>query len=126
MRRSGLSGDVRDYAADPGRAAGSRSDKLGPLDIVVSGAAGNFLAPALGMSANALPHRGRYRPERHLQRLPRLPTICCNRPGASLIAITAGQAVNPLRFQAHVCAAKAGINQLIRVSRARMGVPACA
>ena len=29
------------------------ADKLGPMDIVISGAAGNFLAPALGMSANA-------------------------------------------------------------------------
>jgi NAD(P)-dependent dehydrogenase (short-subunit alcohol dehydrogenase family) len=36
-------------------------------------------------------------------------------PNASLIAITAGQAVNPSMMQAHVCAAKAGINQLIRV-----------
>src|SRR3546814_4195333 len=26
---------------------------LGPMDIVISGAAGNFLAPVLGMSANA-------------------------------------------------------------------------
>ncbi|MGT2430506.1 SDR family NAD(P)-dependent oxidoreductase [Cupriavidus basilensis] len=27
-------------------------DELGPIDIVISGAAGNFVAPALGMSAN--------------------------------------------------------------------------
>jgi NAD(P)-dependent dehydrogenase (short-subunit alcohol dehydrogenase family) len=38
-----------------------------------------------------------------------------NRPGASLIAITAGQAVNASALQAHACAAKAGINQLVRV-----------
>ena len=38
-----------------------------------------------------------------------------NLPGASLIAITAGQAVNALQLQAHACAAKAGINQLVRV-----------
>jgi NAD(P)-dependent dehydrogenase (short-subunit alcohol dehydrogenase family) len=38
-----------------------------------------------------------------------------NTPGASLIAITAGQAVNPKPLQAHACAAKAGINQLVRV-----------
>jgi NAD(P)-dependent dehydrogenase (short-subunit alcohol dehydrogenase family) len=37
------------------------------------------------------------------------------KPGASLIAISAGQAVNPMPFQAHACAAKAGVNQLIRV-----------
>jgi NAD(P)-dependent dehydrogenase (short-subunit alcohol dehydrogenase family) len=34
---------------------------------------------------------------------------------ASLIAITAGQAVNAIALQAHACAAKAGINQLVRV-----------
>jgi NAD(P)-dependent dehydrogenase (short-subunit alcohol dehydrogenase family) len=32
-----------------------------------------------------------------------------------LIAITAGQAVNATPMQAHACAAKAGINQLVRV-----------
>jgi NAD(P)-dependent dehydrogenase (short-subunit alcohol dehydrogenase family) len=31
-----------------------------------------------------------------------------------LIAITAGQAVKPMPYQAHVCAAKAGINALVR------------
>ena len=34
------------------------------------------------------------------------------RPGASLISITAGQATRASMFQAHVCAAKAGINML--------------
>ena len=37
------------------------------------------------------------------------------RPGASLLAITAPEAVRPLHFQAHVCAAKAGVNMLIKV-----------
>jgi NAD(P)-dependent dehydrogenase (short-subunit alcohol dehydrogenase family) len=36
------------------------------------------------------------------------------RPGASLIAITAPQAVQPMPFQAHVCAAKAGVNALVK------------
>jgi NAD(P)-dependent dehydrogenase (short-subunit alcohol dehydrogenase family) len=35
-------------------------------------------------------------------------------PGASLIAITAGQAEQAMAMQAHACAAKAGINQLVR------------
>ena len=48
----GLSADVRDYAAIRG-AMEQVADQLGPMDIVISGAAGNFLAPALGMSANA-------------------------------------------------------------------------
>src|SRR3546814_6000874 len=48
----GLSGDVRDYAAIRGVMA-TVAEKLGSQDIVISGAAGNFLAPALGMAANA-------------------------------------------------------------------------
>lgn len=109
----GLSCDVRDY--DQILAAlKDTKDKLGPLDIVISGAAGNFVAPALGMSANGfrtvvdIDLNGTFNVFRACYDL-------LNRPGASLIAITAGQAVNPAMMQAHVCAAKAGINQLIRV-----------
>jgi len=36
------------------------------------------------------------------------------KPGASLIAITARQAVQPRPFQAHACAAKAGVNMLCK------------
>ncbi|MET8100794.1 SDR family oxidoreductase [Streptomyces sp. NPDC005236] len=36
-------------------------------------------------------------------------------PGASVINITAPQATIPVRYQAHVCAAKAGVDQLTRV-----------
>ena len=37
------------------------------------------------------------------------------RPGASIIQISAGQAFTPTPFQAHVCAAKAGVDMLTRV-----------
>lgn len=109
----GLSADVRDYAAISGaleRIAG----ELGKLDIVISGAAGNFLAPAIGMSANAfrtvvdIDLNGTFNVFRACHDL-------LNAPGASLIAITAGQAVNAAPLQIHACAAKAGINQAIRV-----------
>lgn len=109
----GLSCDVRDYAQIQA-ALQEAKDRLGPLDIVVSGAAGNFVAPALGMSANGfrtvvdIDLNGTFNVFRACYDL-------LNRPGASLIAITAGQAVNPSMMQAHVCAAKAGINQLLRV-----------
>ena len=109
----GLSCDVRDYAQVQA-ALQETKDKLGLLDIVISGAAGNFVAPALGMSANGfrtvvdIDLNGTFNVFRACYDL-------LNRPGASLIAITAGQAVNPAMMQAHVCAAKAGINQLIRV-----------
>ncbi len=108
----GLSGDVRDY--DAIRSVMERvAEKQGALDIVVSGAAGNFLAPALGMSANAfrtvvdIDLNGTFNVFRGCHDL--------LRPNASLIAITAGQAINASALQAHACAAKAGINQLIRV-----------
>jgi NAD(P)-dependent dehydrogenase (short-subunit alcohol dehydrogenase family) len=109
----GLSCDVRDYAAT--RAVLEHTAKqFGPLDIVVSGAAGNFPAPVLGMSANGfrvvvdIDLNGTFNVFRGAHDLLRT-------PGASLIAISAGQAVKPMMLQAHVCAAKAGVNQLIRV-----------
>ncbi len=107
-----LTADVRDYGAT--RAAMERvRNELGPMDVVVSGAAGNFLAPALGMSANAfkavidIDLLGTFNVFRGCHDLLATP--------ASLIAITAGQAVNAITLQAHACAAKAGINQLVRV-----------
>ena len=108
-----LTADVREYAAT--RAAMERvRGELGPMDIVVSGAAGNFLAPVLGMSANAfkavvdIDLIGTFNVFRGCHDL-------LNLPGASLIAITAGQGVNAMALQAHACAAKAGVNQLVRV-----------
>ena len=107
-----LTADVRDYGAT--RTAMERvHHELGPMDFVISGAAGNFLAPALGMSANAfkavidIDLIGTFNVFRGCHDLLNTP--------ASLIAITAGQAVNALALQAHACAAKAGINQLVRV-----------
>lgn len=109
----GLSCDVRDYAAI--RAALEHTvERFGPLDIVVSGAAGNFLAPVTGISANGfrtvvdIDLNGTFNVFKASYDL-------VNKPGASLIAITAGQAVNPIMMQAHACAAKAGVNQLVRV-----------
>jgi NAD(P)-dependent dehydrogenase (short-subunit alcohol dehydrogenase family) len=107
-----LPGDVRDY----GRLEAAFVEAVaahGKIDIVLSGAAGNFVAPALGMSANAfktvvdIDLLGTFNVFRasfeHL-----------NKPGASLITITAGQAVRPMMFQAHVCAAKAGVNMITK------------
>lgn len=37
------------------------------------------------------------------------------KPGASVINITAPQSTLPMRYQAHACAAKAGVDQLTRV-----------
>ncbi len=109
----GLSCDVRDYDAVRDVLQQVR-DQFGELDVVISGAAGNFVAPALGMSSNGfrtvvdIDLVGTFNVFRACHDLLR-------RPGASLIAISAGQAVNASVLQAHVCAAKAGINQLVRV-----------
>lgn len=85
----------------------------GPIDVLVSGAAGNFPAPAVGMSANAFAsvvgidlngtfHVLRFGFE-HLRK-----------PGACVINISAPQAFLPMVLQAHVCAAKAGVDMLTR------------
>ena len=108
----GMAADVRDYAAVE-QALRQASDRFGKIDIVLSGAAGNFVAPALGMSANGfktvvdIDLIGTFN-------VLRASFEFLNRPGASLISITAGQAVRPSMFQAHVCAAKAGINMLTK------------
>lgn len=108
----GIAADVRDFASVD-TALKAVHDKFGKIDIVLSGAAGNFVAPALGMSSNGfktvvdIDLIGTFN-------VLRASFQYLNRPGASLISITAPQAVNPAMFQAHVCAAKAGINMLTK------------
>ncbi len=109
---AGFAADVRDYGA-LARTVSSAHDRFGELGIVVCGAAGNFPAPASVMSANAFKSvvdidlLGTFNTCRaafeHLQR-----------PGASIINISAPQAVQAMPFQAHVCAAKAGVDMLTR------------
>lgn len=89
----GMAADVRDFESVDGALARTEKE-FGKLDIVVSGAAGNFVAPALGMSSNGFKTvvdidligtfnvlRGSFQ--------------YLNRPGASLISITAPQGVQP-------------------------------
>ena len=109
-RAFGLSADVRDYAAV--EAALKRvHQEFGPIDVVLSGAAGNFLAPVVGMSANA------FKTVVDIDLIGTFNVLRASwdylrRPGASLISITAGQGSRPMMFQAHACAAKAGVNLL--------------
>ncbi len=109
---TGMACDVRDYGMLTEAYAHCR-DKYGEIDIVLSGAAGNFLAPALGMSANAfktvvdIDLLGTFNVFRAAHEHLRI-------PGASLVAITAGQAVKPMMHQIHACAAKAGVNQVVK------------
>src|SRR5687767_7547257 len=109
---AGFAADVRDYGALAAAIAAARQ-QLGKIDIVVCGAAGNFPAPVLGMSANGFKSvvdidlLGTFNTCRavfeHLER-----------PGASIINISAMQAFTPMAMQSHVCAAKAGIDMLTK------------
>lgn len=109
----GHSADVREYDAIAAALAAAH-EAFGPIDVLVSGAAGNFVAPALGMSSKGfrtvvdIDLVGSFNVLRaghaHLRR-----------PGASVINISAPQAFNPTAYQAHVCAAKAGVDMLTRV-----------
>jgi NAD(P)-dependent dehydrogenase (short-subunit alcohol dehydrogenase family) len=100
--------DVRDY--DKLAAA---LKETGPIDIVVCAAAGNFLAPVTSMSANGfkavidIDLIGTFNTFRaaheHLRKT-----------GASLIAISANHATQPIANQAHVCAGKAGVELLTK------------
>lgn len=115
----GFAADVRDYPAVD-EALRAAADTLGELDVLISGAAGNFPAPALGMSANAFKSvvdidlLGTY----HVLRAayPRL-----RKPGASVINISAPQAYTPMALQMHVCAAKAGVDMITRVAALEWG-----
>lgn len=109
---AGFAADVRDYDA-LASAIGSAAERFGKIGIVVCGAAGNFPAPAAVMSANAFKSvvdidlLGSFNTCRaaleHLER-----------PGASIVTISAPQAVQAMALQAHVCAAKAGVDMLTR------------
>jgi NAD(P)-dependent dehydrogenase (short-subunit alcohol dehydrogenase family) len=108
----GLPADVRDYAR-VAETMKETADEFGGLDIVIAGQAGNFYAPALGMSDNGFKSvididlQGTFN-------LFRASFEHLRTPGASLIAITAPEAVKPLPFQSHVCSAKAAVNMLLK------------
>ncbi|WP_337185265.1 SDR family oxidoreductase [Phenylobacterium sp.] len=108
----GIPADVRDYGA-VAEAVGAVRDAHGEIDIVVSGAAGNFLAAAAAMSANA------FRTVVEIDLIGTFNVLHAayphlRRPGASLISISAGQAVRPMMFQTPACAAKAGVNMVTK------------
>ena len=112
VKAGGFPADVRDYDALAGAIKASR-DELGELDLVVCGAAGNFPAPALGMSANG------FKAVIDIDLLGTFNTCRAvfehlRRPGASIINISAMQAFTPMPLQSHVCAAKAGVDMLTR------------
>ena len=110
----GFAVDVRDYAAVEGAFKETQS-RLGDIDVLISGAAGNFPAPALGISPNGFKSvvdidlLGTF----HVLRSA-FPYL--SKPGASIVNISAPQAYIPMENQMHVCAAKAGVDMVTRVA----------
>lgn len=110
---TGFAADVRDTEA-----LGAGLDRIagewGRIDVVIAGQAGNFPAPAASMSGNAFKSvvdidlLGSFNLLRHAHRY-------LARPGACVINISAPQALVAMELQAHVCAAKAGVDMLTRV-----------
>jgi NAD(P)-dependent dehydrogenase (short-subunit alcohol dehydrogenase family) len=116
----GIAADVRQPEAVE-NALRQAHERFGPIDVLLSGAAGNFLARALDMSPNAfktvvdIDLLGSFN-------VARLAHAYLRKPGASILQISAGQAFTPTPFQAHVCAAKAGVDMLTRVLAQEWGV----
>ena len=109
---SGYAADVREYAAVEA-ALKAFHEVAGPIDIVVSGAAGNFVAPATGISSNG------FRTVLEIDLLGTFHVLRASfdllrKPGASLISISAPQSTAVSFGQSHVSAAKAGIDMLTR------------
>ena len=109
----GFTGDVRDPEAVAAALAGAH-DAWGLIDVLVSGAAGNFVAPAAAMSPNG------FKSVVDIDLLGNFNVLRAaypwlRKPGASVINISAPQAIVPMLFQAHVCAAKAGVDMLTKV-----------
>ncbi len=112
IRAEGYAADVRDYDAVSG-AIEAAVKTLGPIDVLVCGAAGNFPAPVVAMSSKGF---------KAVMDIDVLGTFnACRagfehlvKPGAVIIAISAPQAAVAYPMQAHVCAAKAGVDMLIK------------
>lgn len=108
----GFAADVREAEAiKQGVAAVHQA--WGDFSVVISGAAGNFPALAMGMSPNGF---------RSVIEIDLLGTFhvmqavypFLQKPGTSIINISAPQAVIPMPAQSHVCAAKAGVDMITR------------
>lgn len=109
---SARAADVRDQDA-LGQAMAAAESRLGPISVVVAGAAGNFPAPAEKVSANG------FKTVLEIDLLGAFNAASVafeqlKKTQGSLIFISAGQAVQPYAWQAHVGAAKAGIDNLMR------------
>jgi NAD(P)-dependent dehydrogenase (short-subunit alcohol dehydrogenase family) len=107
-----VAADVRDSAALGAAFERSRAE-LGPMDVLVCGAAGNFLVPAEKLSPNGfkavidIDLLGSFNATRNaFEQL--------KETRGSILYISAGMAYMPHAFQVHVGAAKAGIDMMMK------------
>ena len=108
----GFSLDVRDAAAVK-EAVDRFVAECGRIDVLVSGAAGNFLAPAAGLSSNG------FKTVIDIDLLGTFNVLRAGydglaKPGGCIINISAPQSWIAMPMQVHACAAKAGIDQVTR------------
>jgi NAD(P)-dependent dehydrogenase (short-subunit alcohol dehydrogenase family) len=109
---SAVAADVRDIAALQTAFAASHAE-LGPVDVLVCGAAGNFLAPADRLSANA------FKTVIDIDLLGSFNASSAavdqlKQTKGSIIYVSAGMAYMPHAYQVHVGAAKAGIDMMMK------------
>lgn len=109
---SGFSLDVREPQA-VADALAAFAQQHGTVDVLVSGAAGNFPAAAASLSPNGFKSvvdidlLGTFN-------VMRAAYAHLTKPGASVISISAPQAVIAMPMQVHVCAAKAGVDMITK------------
>jgi NAD(P)-dependent dehydrogenase (short-subunit alcohol dehydrogenase family) len=107
-----VAADVRDMAALELAFARCRNE-LGPIDVLVCGAAGNFLVPAEKLTANGF---------KTVIDIDLIGSFNAARAAfeqlrdtrGSLLFVSAGMAFMPHAFQVHVGAAKAGIEMMMK------------
>ena len=109
----GFAADVRDVDA-VSNALTKTHERCGEIDVLISGAAGNFPALAHDLSPNG------FKAVVDIDLLGSFNVLkigfqFLSKSGASVINISAPQAINPMQGQIHVCAAKAGVDMLTRV-----------
>lgn len=117
-RALGVSADVRDFAALQAAAA-QAVEAHGDFDIVLAGAAGNFPAPVDGISPNG------FKTVVDIDLLGTYNTIkaCAPHlkvPGGNILSISAYGV--PVPLQAHVVAAKAGVDALTQTLAVEWGL----
>lgn len=115
----GFAADARDFAAVE-EGLTSVAGNFEHFDVMIVGQAGNFPAAALAMSANA------FKSVVDIDLLGTFNTVKAAHgylasKDACIIAISAPQAVVPMPMQAHVCAAKAGVDMLTKVLAMELG-----